>query len=165
LITLRSFATAFLRNNGRILLMKRADNRVFLPGIWCGVGGHMEPGEINNPYAACIREIREETGITASGIDPLELLYIIIRRSANEIRQNYIYFGETPQTEVIQTDEGQLFWIPEEELLNRRFSATFTAMLAHYTQRGEDDRAVYVGTAENDNGKLSMSWARCEDFD
>jgi hypothetical protein len=33
------------------------------------------------------------------------------------------------------------------------------------TLRNKDDRTVYVGVAENDNGKLHMNWAQCEDFE
>jgi 8-oxo-dGTP diphosphatase len=124
----------------------------------------MEPGELNNPAAACIREIEEETGIAPSDINNLELLYIIIRRFKDEIRQSYIYFGNTSKTEVIQTGEGELFWIPENALLDREFSATFTAMLEHYIKRDMGDRAVYAGVAGNNNGALKMTWARCEDF-
>ena len=165
MITLRNGVTAFLHNNGEYLLMKRADNRKIAPGVWSGVGGHMEQSEINDPLTACYREIEEETGISRDKISSLKLLYIITRRSKDEIRQSYIYFGETAQEEVIQTDEGNLFWIAEGALLEREYTKTFTAMLEHYTRRSSDDRAVYVGVAENSNGRLRMNWARCVDFD
>jgi len=165
MIILRNGVAAFLKNDGKYLLMKRAENRAYNPGFWSGVGGHMEPREINDPCRACYREIEEETGIAESKINSLELLYIIIRRSRDEIRQNYIYFGETAQTGVIQTDEGKLFWIPADELLNREYTKTFAAMLEHYVKRDKHDRAVYVGVAENDGGKLRMNWSKCEDFE
>ena len=61
MITLRNGVAAFLQNNGSYLLMKRAENRGIAPGVWSGVGGHIEPNEINDPLAACYREIEEET--------------------------------------------------------------------------------------------------------
>jgi len=165
MITLRNGVAAFLHNNGKYLLMKRAETRSIAPGVWSGVGGHIEPDELNEPLTACYREIKEETGITRDKIASLDLLYIITRRSKDEIRQSYIYFGETKQNEIIQTDEGELFWISETELLNREYTKTFAAMLEHYTKRNPNDRFVNVGVAENDNGKLKMNWARCEDFE
>ena len=165
MVTLRNGAAVFLRNNGNYLLMKRADNRQIASGVWSGVGGHLEQHEINTPLSACYREIEEETGITKDKINTLELLYIIIRRSKNEIRQSYIYFGETTANNIIQTDEGELFWIPENELLNREYTKTFAAMLEHYKKRTRNDRVLYVGVAENDNNNLRMSWAKCEDFE
>lgn len=107
----------------------------------------------------------EESGISHDNIAPLDLLYIITRRSNNEIRQNYIYFSETIVSDVIQTDEGVLFWIPQEKLLEREYTATYAAMLEHYTKREQNDNAVYVGVAENNNGKLKMNWSKCEDFE
>ena len=165
MIKLRNWATAFLYNNGNYLLMKRAENRAISPGLWSGIGGHMESAEINNPRAACLREIQEETGIEESRISRLRLLYIIIRRSKDEIRQSYIYFGETTQTEITQTDEGAVIWINEAELLRREYSKTLTAMLLHYTRREPGDNAVYAGAAESGESGCSMCWAKLEDFD
>jgi len=108
MITLKNYVAAFLRNGDKFLLMKRADDRKTLPSIWSGVGGKMEPREINDPASACYREIEEETGVTRPQISSLDLLYIITRRNNDEIRQSYIYFGETTADNVIQTDEGSL---------------------------------------------------------
>jgi 8-oxo-dGTP diphosphatase len=47
-------ATAFLMNKDDFLLMQRLMQKKFAPGIWAGVGGHVEPEEVNNPYSACI---------------------------------------------------------------------------------------------------------------
>ena len=162
---LRNGTAAFLRNNNKYLLIKRSESKVLLPGLWSGVGGHMEPCEINDPLLTCYREIEEETGITKDKISKLELLYLIIRRSKDEISQSYIYFGETTQEEVIQTEEGTLFWVPESEWTDRQFSSTFSMMLTHYKKRKKEDRAVYVGVAEDDLGKLRIIWAKCEDFE
>lgn len=165
MITLRNGVAAFLHNDGRYLLIKRGAHKKISPGIWSGVGGHMEPSEINDPLLACYREIEEETGITKEHIPSLTLRYIITRRSQNEIRQSYLYFGETTQTEIIQTNEGELFWISANALLDREYSKTFAAALVHYTSRNVQDQTVYVGVAENENGLLRMTWSRCEDFD
>jgi len=165
MIMLKNYVAAFLRNNDKYLLMKRADNRRINPGFWSGVGGHIEPHEINAPLSACYREIEEEAGIPGNKIDSLELLYIITRRCKDEIRQNYIYFGKTNIFDVIQTDEGVLFWVPVGELLERDYSSTYAAMLEHYIKRDQNDRAVYVGVAENNAGTLKMSWSKCEDFE
>lgn len=165
MITLKNYVAAFLRNSDKILLLKRADNRKINPGFWSEVGGHIEPNEINDPLAACYREIEEETGISRDKISSLDMKYIITRRSKDEIRQSYVYFGETTATDFIQTDEGVLYWIPSSELLKRDYTATYTAMLEHYEGRCQEDTTVYVGVAENVNGKLRMNWSRCEDFD
>jgi 8-oxo-dGTP diphosphatase len=164
IINLENGAAAFLKRGNSYLLMKRATNRKIAPGIWSGVGGHLERDELNDPQTACQREVWEETGITAEHITDLTLRYIIIRRYRDTIRQTYIYFGETDADPADLTDEGKLYWIPENELLNRQFTATFTAMLEHYLA-APDPKRVIVGIAESCNGKCHMIWGTLEDFD
>jgi 8-oxo-dGTP pyrophosphatase MutT (NUDIX family) len=50
--------TAVVRRGDEILLVQRADN-----GAWTPVTGIPEPGE--EPAVAALREVREETGVTA----------------------------------------------------------------------------------------------------
>jgi 8-oxo-dGTP diphosphatase len=82
MITLLNGAAAFLRKGNDYLLLKRADNRDFAPGLWGGVGGKFEPGELNNPQAAILREIREESGIAEGDINNLTLRYILMAAKA-----------------------------------------------------------------------------------
>ncbi len=59
--TLQNGAAAFLRRDGKYLLLKRAPNRRIAPNVWSCVGGHIEAEEMNDPLSACLREISEET--------------------------------------------------------------------------------------------------------
>jgi 8-oxo-dGTP diphosphatase len=163
-INLSNGAAAFLKRGDEYLLMKRADNRKIAPGVWSSVGGKLKTNELSDPQAACLREVQEETGITADHIRNLALRYVIVRRYRDTIRQTYVYFGETAAEPTVATDEGELFWIPESELLNRTYTATFTAMLAHYLTT-PDAKRVIVGVAENDGGDCRMVWSAIEDFD
>lgn len=95
MITLRNGTAAFLNNQGNYLLMKRADNRKIAPGVWTGIGGHIEPHEINTPLSAYYREIEEESGITRDKISSFELLNIITRRSKDEYGR-VIFISEKP---------------------------------------------------------------------
>jgi 8-oxo-dGTP diphosphatase len=164
-IILQNSAVAFLKHEGCYLLMKRSPNRSIAPGLWSGVGGHIEPHELNDPKSACLREIYEETGIKKENIFNLELRYVIIRRAKDTLRQNYVYFGETDIAKVIDTDEGTLHWIDENELLNREFTKTFDAMMKHYIYYGGKEKRVIFGVAENSNGEPRMNWSVVEDFE
>jgi 8-oxo-dGTP diphosphatase len=163
-VNLSNAAFAFLRDGDKYLLMKRAADRRVSPDVWHGVGGRMEPDELNDPRAACLREVWEESGITAEQIRDLTLRYIIIRRYRDTIRQTYVYFGETNAEAVDKTDEGKLSWIPESELLNRTYTVTFAAMLEHYRTMPDSGRVI-VGVAVNNGGKCRMVWSAIEDFE
>lgn len=165
MITLRSMTTAYLQNENDFLLMKRAANRKFAPGIWAGVGGHIEKEEINQPGDACLREIYEETGIPAEMIDDLQLRYIILRRSKDEIRLQYVYFAKTTTRQVIYTDEGELFWIPKDKLLDRELSATTKETLRHYSQLGEKMSDVLVGTVSAEKNIPIVNWSPVQDWE
>lgn len=163
-ITLSNGVAAFLRHSDKYLLMKRAPNRKIAPGVWSSVGGKMERNELNDPRAACLREVWEETGISAEQIRNLTLRYVILRRYRNTIRQTYIYFGETDAEPIITTDEGELHWIPASNLLNRTYTATFAAMLEHYLTTPDTERVI-IGVAENDSGVCRMAWWAIEDYE
>jgi 8-oxo-dGTP pyrophosphatase MutT (NUDIX family) len=53
-------AALILDDDGRIFVLRRADDRPLFPGAWDIVGGHLEPGE--SALEALRREILEETG-------------------------------------------------------------------------------------------------------
>ena len=163
-ITLAHSAGAFLKRGDEYLLMLRAPDRKFLPNTWSNIGGGVERAEMDDPQAACLREIEEETGIAPGDIRDLELRYIIVRRRGDCAGHTYVYFGETDAEPSITCDEGTLHWIPESELLDRKLSVTFRAMLKHYL-RVPDPGHVIVGCAENDNGTCRMVWAKLEDFE
>lgn len=55
-----------LRNpQGQYFLNKRPDNKKMYPGLWAGIGGHVEIPE--SPIDAVRREFNEETGLDLYG--------------------------------------------------------------------------------------------------
>lgn len=165
MIKLRVMTAAFLRNNDEFLMMHRSNERKLAAGLWAGIGGHLEPDEINDPEKACIREIYEETGIENKDITNMRLKYIILRRSKAEIRIQYIYFGDTSARVVGETDEGELFWIKKDELMERQLSQTTTMTLKHYFSYGMDIEDVMVGTVSAEHNKPVMNWVPLQDWE
>jgi 8-oxo-dGTP diphosphatase len=165
-IILRIGSGAFLRNNDHYLLLKRSPEKDLAPNVWSCIGGHMEENELGNPFETCIREINEETGITKEHIFNLKLRYIMVRKYKNTIRQYFIYFGETDADEIVNSKEGTLHWIKEEELLTKEYSRTFAEMLKHYFQnKSEPEEKIIVGVAGGESNELKMSWSILEDYE
>jgi 8-oxo-dGTP diphosphatase len=153
-----------LENVGCFLLIKRTHKRDVKPNFWSGIGGKIEPGGINDPYSACVREIKEETGITSKNIEELKLRYIIIRKRKDVIWQSYIYFGKVKTKSFTDTDEGTFYWIPKEELMYKQYTSTYTKMIEHYLSSDADANNIFVGIAESVDGKLKMCWSKVGDF-
>ena len=165
MIKLRSMSVAFLMNEQDFLLMKRSAGRKLMPGIWAGVGGHLEKEEINNPETACLREIYEETGITKKQLSDLTLKYILLRQSRDEIRIQYVYFAKTTTRRVKSTEEGELYWIKRRELFDRDFSATTGFVLKHYLEYEDSITQVLVGTISVEHNNPVINWSTLKDWE
>ena len=163
-IILQNAAGAFLKNGNKYLLIKRSPNKKIAPNLWSCIGGHMEKDELNNPLEACFREIEEETGIKKEEVFNIKLRYLIIRQYKNIIRQSYIYFGETKVEKFIDTEEGTLHWINEEDLLSKEYTKTYTEMVKHYLKNKLCEK-IFAGIAGKESNGLKMNWSIVEDFD
>lgn len=165
MLVLRTMVTAFIFNKENVLFMKRALDRRFMPGRWAPVGGHIESEEINNPMKSCLREINEETGLEISDLSDIRLKYIVHRRRENEIRIQYVYFGESHKTEVTHNEEGELFWLRIDDVLNLELSPTIRFLLSHYLESGQDTQDVLIGTVSNCDGKPAINWGVLQDWE
>ncbi|MDT2240997.1 NUDIX domain-containing protein [Paenibacillus larvae] len=127
------------------------------------VGGHVEPGEIRNPRAACLREIQEETGIEENQIKQFRLQYILIRLNQQELRQQFFYAGLTDAVPSITTEEGDLFWIPRNKVFVREIPFVYKEMLKHYWKHGPSPY-LWLGTARRKADKTAyMEWTPLQD--
>ncbi|MCQ6562926.1 NUDIX domain-containing protein [Paenibacillus mendelii] len=159
-IRTRQMAVAFLFHGGKVLLMKKqASNwqRQTMP-FYSGIGGHMETDELNDPIDACYREIEEETGLKREDVSELKLKYILLRLKGDEMRQQYVYVGETKRANVVESDEGELGWHRPEEVGGLRSSAIHHAVFAHYIEN-PDREHIFSGTMSIDaDGGPLVHW-------
>lgn len=109
--------------------------------MWNGIGGKMEPGE--DPLTACVREVREETGITFT--DPrLCALLVITIKSTGDLWIIYVFSGAARNGAVIESDEGELRWISPGEISTLQTPADLPLILPHIL-KGE---GVLVGRVD-----------------
>lgn len=160
-IRLRNMTAVYIFHRGKALMLYRIGSRVVAPS-WCGIGGHFEERELNDPQSCVIRELYEETGLQEEDLTGIRLRYVTLRLKNGEIRQNYYYFAELSEgAEVsLQSDEGRLRWVCEEELLQLDMPLTAKQMLTHYMETGRLTDKIYSGTTCEDG----MVFAELKEF-
>jgi len=88
--------------DGTYLLTKRDENKDVYPGFWeASAGGSAVHGE--EPLEAAMRELREETGITA---DSMELVNITYKEPRRSMFYSYIATTSCPKDSVV-LQEGE----------------------------------------------------------
>ncbi|WP_432360648.1 NUDIX domain-containing protein [Sporosarcina sp. UB5] len=154
MIRMRIMTGAYLFYDNKLLMLKRSKERELAPDLWTGIGGHVEANEHYIPEESCLREIFEETGIRRNDIEQFKLRYILMRRSKDEIRQHYIYFGNATKMNFINSDEGALHWIDLSKVLNLEMPLTVNHMLKHFLNNPNQE-SVFIGSVNQSN----MEWS------
>ncbi len=151
-VRLRNMTALYLEKNGRFLLLYRQGGRV-VNNMWCAsAGGHFEEGELNNPRACVLREMKEELGLGEDALDNLDMRYVTMRFVKGEIRQNYYFFAGLKDTVVenLTSNEGLLRWFAPDELRELEMPFTAKYVIEHYLKTGRYDSRLYGGSADSD---------------
>jgi len=117
----KAFSVAvYARRGDRVLVIEHRRLRTWLP-----IGGELEAGE--TPLEAAIRELREETGLTAEfrrldaaldGVPPGLIGYEEHVAGSKGLHMNFVFVAEVPAgAEVQPNDEfGAWRWVDRDEL-------------------------------------------------
>lgn len=143
---LRLMTALYLRKEDKLLMLYRIGSRVVDPS-WCGIGGHLEPGEIGDARAGVLREIREEIGLTEGDMENLTMRYMTLRYTKGEIRCNCYFFADLKDGVSLSMEcpEGVLEWVPVDSVLERNMPVTAKFMLEHYLREGRYTDILYGG--------------------
>lgn len=154
----RNMACALLTRQDQVLMIHRGTHKTIAPGMWACVGGHLEPEELNDPAAACLREVGEETGITPEQLSPLAMRYMIVRLAGEEVRITYLFIAQVLGEVILaQTAEGSLHWVPREQLPSLPMTYSAAQVMAHWLN-APDGQEVMLCAIEPGND--SVQWHR-----
>ncbi|WP_099302580.1 NUDIX hydrolase [Bacillus sp. Marseille-P3800] len=165
---LRQLAVALLVNEKEeLLFLRKRKEDAFFANFYLPIGGHMDENELNNPEAACYREIYEETGISRSSIRDLRLAYIIHRLKETEVRIQYVFVGRVHANQIlVPSNEGTLFWmsINSSTLINN-ISETTYELIKHFKENVSLTEAIFVGSMHAAQGLPAITWSTLEDWE
>lgn len=82
----RPAASTAVFRDGQVLIVERAKGG--LRGVWSLPGGHIEPGE--TARAAALRELAEETGVSAEIVALADVHDVMIRSGAGALTAHYV---------------------------------------------------------------------------
>lgn len=112
-------AAALILTPDQQYLMQLRDQRggIFYPGHWGLFGGAVDPGE--TPEMALQRELTEELGLTAAGLEPLTETTLDFGRSGRVVRSFFVTHVDAAQLPRLVLNEGAAMRaFPARELLN-----------------------------------------------
>ncbi len=138
--------------DGKVLMLKRADNKKVDPGLYSGIGGKVEPHE--SFYDALLREIKEETGLTEfESINPYSVTQHPYPPTDSEWVNIYFIVNIAKQVEIKPTEDGTFHWIDPKE----SDSLPMPADIREYLKiLSKNPKAFIFGFFDHDNeGKIT----------
>ncbi|MBN2259611.1 MAG: 8-oxo-dGTP diphosphatase [Clostridiales bacterium] len=105
----------YIRKDGKTLMLKR-DKREkdFHKGKYNGVGGKFEKGE--TPEECLIREVFEETGLILNKFNYEGIISFPMFDGVDDW-YTFVYTASDFTGQVVDSDEGTLHWIEDEEII------------------------------------------------
>jgi len=116
-----NIVTSFIKNNDKILILKRSDKVKSMKCLWAGVSGIIEKSD-TTPLARAKIEIFEETGINESEIELLkanERIKIESAQYKNHEWNIFPFLFSTKNMEIkLNWENSEFKWIKPTEIVN-----------------------------------------------
>lgn len=145
----------FLTRGENILLIKGAPDKRLWANLYNGIGGHVELGE--DILTAARREIQEETKLH---IDDLWLCAVVtINTSQNPGIVLFIFRGECSEGEPLSSGEGNLEWVPYQEIDTLPLVEDLPSILEHIMPMRVGQPPLAAHYYYTKDGKMSISYS------
>jgi 8-oxo-dGTP diphosphatase len=145
-------AEVYIMCGDEVLMFKRSDDKKNFPGFWSIPGGHIDEGE--DPLAAAIREVKEETGVDVTP-DNLKLKVVALHHHLDR-QEMFVAFAfattiphkVTPQN----SPEGTNHWVKKSEMLV--MENVFAPIKYYFNHVLNDKPGVIYNMSEWENTQL-----------
>ena len=112
---MRLTTLCYVERNGSWLMMHRTKKaQDENAGKWIGLGGHLEAGE--SPEDCVRREILEEAGLQVSDLRLRGVITFILPDWGDEL--TFLYTARTETESLPECAEGELKWVPVDDVLS-----------------------------------------------
>jgi len=101
------------KTNSTLMLHRVKKENDYHHGKWNGLGGKFEPGE--SPEECAVREIKEESGLNVKSIKMKGFITFPIFDGIEDWHV-FVFVIDDFDGELIDSNEGNLDWIPNEKL-------------------------------------------------
>ena len=138
-----------------VLLLKGAPTKRIWPDQYNGVGGHVEPGE--DVYAAALREVREETGLSLRDVRLRGVINVPVQEGQGIMV--FVFAARAESRGFRPSDEGALEWVPRGQVLSLNVVKDLPALIPR-TLDAPPDAPPFSGLYTYDEAdRLVMHWA------
>jgi len=99
-------------------MLRRGADRAYAPNRWTGVGGKVEPDELDDLRASALRELAEEAGVAEAQVEHFVLRRALLCVGADFERLALIFYfsGRLAERVDPSCDEGTLHWLTTAEV-------------------------------------------------
>lgn len=143
----------FLTRKTQVLLLHGAKDKHLWPGLYNGVGGHIEQGE--DVLGAAHREIREETGLAPSSLWLCGI--VTVDTQTNPGVCIFILKGECSEGEPTSSKEGSLEWVDSTKIDRLPLVADLRVLLPKILSAGSGETPFSARSSYNDAGELTVT--------
>ena len=146
---------SFVTQGDAVLLLRGSLRKRLWPGLYNGVGGHIEPRE--DVYSAARREIHEETGLQVSDLR-LRALIHVDARDANVGILLFVFTAEAATRRVVPSEEGTLEWLPRDALPVEHVMEDLPVLLPRLLAMGPTDPPLSAVYTYDEDDRLVVSF-------
>ncbi len=138
----------------RVLLQKGSEDKKIYPGLYNGIGGHIERGE--DVFSGAKRELKEETGLCCSDLKLTGTISIDVNK--NEGILLFVFTGSTTSGELTQSDEGSLYWIDIDQLDSLAVVEDVPELVNNVMRSVKTEQLFFGKYAYTDQGERTTTW-------
>lgn len=139
-------------SQGKFLLLKGAESKRIWPGLWNGIGGHVEAGEAI--LQAAKRELSEETGLVCSKWDYCG--EVMVDAGSTTGIAFFIFKALECAGALVESSEGNLAWFSPVEALEQALVEDLYYLIPRVSRFKEGDRPFWGLYRYDDQDQLVM---------